>query len=130
MKAIWELCFTETHIRIGLILQTYRQFCPAENNKIRKEFHTIYNWIFLKINIPDKRLIPLDHHTNVDFYILMWIIWDYYEIIPISVTHLHLKWDTKHGVHCSRFTYPPTTTKKNPLLLPITRQMTLNLKKQ
>ena len=52
VKALGEFCFAENPIRIGLIaLKIYTQFCPAENNKIQKEFHTIIGYI--SKNIPD-----------------------------------------------------------------------------
>ena len=35
-------------------------FCPTDNNKIQKGISS-YNWIYLKINIPDIRLILLGH---------------------------------------------------------------------
>ncbi len=38
VKALRELCFAENLIRIRL---PKIQFCPAENNKIQKEFHTV-----------------------------------------------------------------------------------------
>ncbi len=39
--AIRELCFLlKTPSKLDLGFQGYRQFCPAENNKIEKELHT------------------------------------------------------------------------------------------
>ncbi len=41
-----ELCFGENlKKKSDLRFQKYRQFCPAENNKIQKEFHTVIGCI-------------------------------------------------------------------------------------
>ncbi len=40
-KEIRELCFAENPSKSDLGFQRYRKFCPAENNKIQKELHTI-----------------------------------------------------------------------------------------
>ncbi len=54
----------KTSSKSDLRFQRYRQFCVAENNKIQKGI-SYYNWMYLKINIPDIRLIPLDRLTYV-----------------------------------------------------------------
>ena len=45
----WKLleCYVllKTSSELDFLFQRYRQFCPAENNKIQKEFHTVIGYI-------------------------------------------------------------------------------------
>ena len=52
----------KTSSKSDLRFQRYRHFCVAENDKLQKEFHTTCI-IRCISNIPDIRLIPLDHLT-------------------------------------------------------------------
>ena len=41
-------------------------FSDAQNSKIQRKLNAIYNWLYLKINMSEFRLILLDHITYVD----------------------------------------------------------------
>ncbi len=79
VTALNGLCFAEIFIKIWLLIPEMQKILPVEN-KVQKEFHLI--WMYLKINIPDIRLIPLDHLT---YYVML--ILTYFQRIKIIGNH-------------------------------------------
>ncbi len=61
VKQTESFVLLKTSSKSDVWFQWYIQFCPAEINKIQKEFH----WMYCKFNIPNIRLIPLDHFTYI-----------------------------------------------------------------
>ncbi len=101
MKALWELCFAENPIRIGLILPTICIHNFVQLKTIRKQTKEIshYNWLYLKINIPDIRLTP-PWSSHIILLIHYYALLVYFKIKLLSTCDCNILYADTYGITC------------------------------